>query len=268
MPCSAGCRLTWWPPAPFWRCWRRPSAAEPVFPPGLRIGLEPPGDLKPSTRFAGFEDPDRKVAITILDLPAGAYAETRTRGQCQEPARPHRREAGELLVPQRHRAADHRPSPGQRRHAAQMDSAGGGAAPTRTSTALINVEVPEAARAVYSDAVDPQGAGQRHLPAAADPGATRPAAVQARRPGRLPGDEGASPGGVILTDGPSQRPEQAALHDRLGRPRRAGAARRPRQVCARPAVASAAARHQPQSADAMRIGGLPGFEIRAQARRA
>ena len=49
--------------------------AEPVFPPGLRIGLVPPGDLKPSTRFPGFEDIDRKVTVTIFDLPAGAYAE-------------------------------------------------------------------------------------------------------------------------------------------------------------------------------------------------
>src|ERR1700690_2762847 len=48
---------------------------EPVFPPGSRIGLEPPGDLKPSTRFPGFEDIDRKAAVTILELPANAYAE-------------------------------------------------------------------------------------------------------------------------------------------------------------------------------------------------
>ncbi len=48
-------------------------AAGPVFPPGLRIGLEPPGDFTVSPRFAGFEDPARKAVITILDLPARAY---------------------------------------------------------------------------------------------------------------------------------------------------------------------------------------------------
>jgi hypothetical protein len=47
--------------------------AATVFPPGLRIGLEPPGDLRLSTRFPGFEDADRKVAVTIFDLPAAAY---------------------------------------------------------------------------------------------------------------------------------------------------------------------------------------------------
>jgi hypothetical protein len=49
------------------------AAAEPVFPPGLRIGLEPPGDMTVSKRFAGFEDEGRMAAITILDLPARAF---------------------------------------------------------------------------------------------------------------------------------------------------------------------------------------------------
>jgi hypothetical protein len=48
-------------------------AAEPVFPPGLRIGLEPPGDFTISSRLAGFEDTGRGAVITILDLPARAY---------------------------------------------------------------------------------------------------------------------------------------------------------------------------------------------------
>ena len=47
--------------------------AEPIFPPGLRIGLEPPGDMKLATQFPGFEDSKRKAVIAILDLPASAY---------------------------------------------------------------------------------------------------------------------------------------------------------------------------------------------------
>lgn len=50
-----------------------PAAAEPAFPPGLRIGLEPPGDFVVSKRFGGFEDAKRNAAIIILDLPARAY---------------------------------------------------------------------------------------------------------------------------------------------------------------------------------------------------
>ncbi len=49
------------------------AAATPVFPPGSRIGLEPPGDLKLSKKFPGFEDSARSVVITILDLPGPAY---------------------------------------------------------------------------------------------------------------------------------------------------------------------------------------------------
>ena len=47
--------------------------AEPIFPPGLRIGLVPPGDFTISSRLAGFEDTGRGAVITILDLPARAY---------------------------------------------------------------------------------------------------------------------------------------------------------------------------------------------------
>ena len=52
--------------------------SEPVYPPGSRVGLEVPGDLKPSTRIPGFEDTERKVSISILDLPASAYFELET----------------------------------------------------------------------------------------------------------------------------------------------------------------------------------------------
>src|ERR1051325_11085147 len=48
-------------------------AAEPVFPKGSAIGLSSPGDLKPSTHFMGFEDPDRKVGISMLQMPIAAY---------------------------------------------------------------------------------------------------------------------------------------------------------------------------------------------------
>jgi hypothetical protein len=49
------------------------AAAAPVFPAGSRIGLEPPGDIKLSRKFPGFEDSTRNVAITILDLPESTY---------------------------------------------------------------------------------------------------------------------------------------------------------------------------------------------------
>jgi hypothetical protein len=47
--------------------------AAPAFPPASRVGLEVPADLKLSSRFPGFEDVDRKVAVEVLNLPSGGY---------------------------------------------------------------------------------------------------------------------------------------------------------------------------------------------------
>jgi hypothetical protein len=47
------------------------AGAGPVFPKGVRIA--PPGDFKPSTHFPGFEDPDRDARISILELPLPAF---------------------------------------------------------------------------------------------------------------------------------------------------------------------------------------------------
>lgn len=53
-----------------------PAVADPAYPPGMRVGLElPGGDLKPSSQFPGFTDDARKVSIGILELPGRAYEE-------------------------------------------------------------------------------------------------------------------------------------------------------------------------------------------------
>jgi hypothetical protein len=48
-------------------------AADPVFPPGSRVGLVPPAGFTVSKDFAGFEDRDHKAAILLAELPAEAY---------------------------------------------------------------------------------------------------------------------------------------------------------------------------------------------------
>ena len=50
-------------------------AAEPVFPPGSRIGLVPPAGMVTSNLFAGFTDPADNAAIVFTTLPAAAYAQ-------------------------------------------------------------------------------------------------------------------------------------------------------------------------------------------------
>jgi hypothetical protein len=50
-------------------------AADPVFPPGVRIGLTPLVGLSPSKKFVGFETEDQSVKVLVAELPAEAYGE-------------------------------------------------------------------------------------------------------------------------------------------------------------------------------------------------
>jgi hypothetical protein len=50
-------------------------AADPIFPPGSRVGLVPPPGMVASNTFDGFADPTRDAAILITVLPAAAYAQ-------------------------------------------------------------------------------------------------------------------------------------------------------------------------------------------------
>jgi hypothetical protein len=51
------------------------SAADVVFPPGLRIGIVPIQGLAASTTFQGFETADHSVKVLMVELPAAAFAE-------------------------------------------------------------------------------------------------------------------------------------------------------------------------------------------------
>jgi hypothetical protein len=51
------------------------SAADAVFPPGVRVGIAPLVGLAPAKTFAGFETEDQSVKVLIAELPAGAYGE-------------------------------------------------------------------------------------------------------------------------------------------------------------------------------------------------
>src|SRR5437667_20930 len=51
------------------------SAADPVFPPGARVGMTPLVGLNKARTFIGFETEDHGVKVLIADLPAEAYGE-------------------------------------------------------------------------------------------------------------------------------------------------------------------------------------------------
>jgi len=51
------------------------AAAEPVFPPGSRVGMTPLVGLNPAKNFAGFETEDQSVKVLVAELPPEAYGE-------------------------------------------------------------------------------------------------------------------------------------------------------------------------------------------------
>jgi len=50
-------------------------AADPVFPPGARVGMTPLVGLNKAKAFTGFETEDKGVKVLVTDLPAEAYGE-------------------------------------------------------------------------------------------------------------------------------------------------------------------------------------------------
>src|SRR3954468_18984414 len=50
-------------------------AADPVFPPGARVGMTPLVGLAKAKSFVGFETEDQGVKVLVTDLPAEAYGE-------------------------------------------------------------------------------------------------------------------------------------------------------------------------------------------------
>jgi hypothetical protein len=50
-------------------------AADPVFPPGMRVGLTPLVGLSRAKSFIGFETEDQGVKVLVTELPAEAYGE-------------------------------------------------------------------------------------------------------------------------------------------------------------------------------------------------
>jgi len=240
-------------------------AAEAVFPPGLRIGLEPPGNLKPSARFPGFEDADRKVAITIFDLPAKAYADIAQAAQAQgqggltdvKQENFSFRAGSGTLISARAQLNDVKLRKWILLAAADAD---------KDLAVLISVEVPDAALSVYSDAV-----------------VRRALASVTFRPTPIEEQLGLMPfklnqlagfrvvkvlpaGAVILTEGPSDfidNQPYVTVSIGTGSPEQADE----RAKFARNLLSSTPMRDLSlRSADAMRIGGAPGFEIRAQAK--
>jgi len=241
------------------------AIAEPVFPPGSRVGLEPPTGMSPSTRFPGFEDTARSVTIAILDLPASAYHElenaafNKIQPDLEEPKResfPFDSGIGFLIsgIAHKNGAVLHRWS--------LLAQAVGSS--VQNLTALINVEVPESALSVYSDAVIRKALASVTF---------RPAPIKEQLSlmpfqfGDLAGFRVVQvlpTGSVILADETADNTGPQAfmvVSVERGGPAEAG----DRGRFARDLMTTAPVRDLAlQSAEPMRIGGAAGHEIRAQ----
>ncbi|MFN3658471.1 MAG: hypothetical protein ACK4UO_14565 [Pseudolabrys sp.] len=247
--------------------WAGQALAEPVFPTGLRIGLEPPADARVSTQFPGFEDPERKVKIGMLDLPAGAYE--RLAATAYAPNQPGMtdvtREAFPfasgigLLVRGR---GEHEGVAVTKWYLLATAVAG----PVQNLTVLINVEVPDAASAVYTDAVVRKALASVTF---------RPAPIQEQlslmpfKLGELAGFrvlQVLPAGGVILIDGPGEDiNKQPYVIVSIGGGSPSDTNDRAR--LARDVLNGAPLRELTQrSSEPMRIGGFQGHEIRATAK--
>jgi hypothetical protein len=242
------------------------AAAEPVFPPGIRVGLEPAAGLKVSTRFPGFEDAERDVQVSILDLPAAAYDQmlraTFSADQAgltgvKRESFPFKNGVGYLLSAQATEAGA-----AVRRFFLIATPIVGN---ERDLVTVIKVGVPAKARAVYSDAVI------RKMLASLTFRQISVDEQLAQLPFKLEDRAGfrvfqvMREGGVILTEGPGDDlRKQPVLIVSAGPGAPASADERGR--FARELLSTAPLRDiTVQLAEPMRIGGGPGYEIRAQA---
>lgn len=241
-----------------------PAAAQTRYPPGLRVGLTVPGDLKPSSRFSGFEDEDRKVAIAILDMPVAALEglERSAYADAQGKVENLKREAfpfeNGIAVLVSGIASEN----GAKVHKWFL-VASSATGPVRDLATLVSVEVPEAALSVYSDAV---------IRDALRSVTFRPAPIQEQLsllPFRINDIAGfrvmqVLPGGVIMIDGVeddiTSRPYVIVAIGR-GNPEPADRGRFAADLLSQAPLRNL----QMQSSEALRISNGAGHEIRAQA---
>ena len=125
-------------------------AADATYPPGSRIGLAPPPGMATSKSFFGYEDPDNSAAIILLALPAQAYPDLdksvtadalKRQGVTLET-----REDVPLAVGKAFLVTGHQEVENNLVHKWIL------VAGSSALTALVTVQIPDAAKTVYPDA--------------------------------------------------------------------------------------------------------------------
>jgi hypothetical protein len=191
-------------------------AADVVYPPGSRIGLAPPPGLATSKTFFGYEDPDNNVAMMVVALPVQAYADLdramnaealKRQGVTFETREPLALASGQAFL-----------VVGRQEVEKTQVTKWFLVASSPTLTALVTMQVPDAAKALYPDAA---------IRAALTTLAIRPAVPIEEQLGLVPFkvDElagfriaGVIPGrAVMLSDAPADRagPPEAATEPHI-----------------------------------------------------
>jgi hypothetical protein len=241
------------------------DAAEVSYPPGSRIGLVPPTGMVASKNFFGFEDPTSSAAIAVVSLPAEAFAALdgsmnagalKRQGLTLE-----KREALSLSTGKAFLVVGRQEIENIKVRKWVLVGA------TQDLTALVTVQVPEAARPLYPDAA---------IRAALETLAIRASVPIEEQLGLLPfklGDlagfrvEGVIPGrAVVLTDtsGAAGQPAQIFINVAPGGPEQTSQ----REAFARDVFAAVPNIRDVRisTAEPLRIIGHPGHQIMAQGR--
>ena len=245
------------------------ATAQPVFPPASPIGFEPAAGLKLADRFPGFEDPDRKAIVSIIDLPAARYEEVLNTAFAEAPpglrnvtreSFPYQSGIGYLLT------AD-ATEEGIEWRRFYLIAIPFGAPADAQFVAFVKVGVPQAAREVYSDETVRRMLASmtfREVPVEEQLGQLpyQLSELSGFRVARAAG------GAAFLIDGAgSDMNRHPYMVVSVGSGATANAEERAR--AARNLLAAAPLRDITiQSAESMRLSNSPAYEIRAQAQNA
>ena len=124
----------------------RALAADPVFPPGARVGMTPLVGLVPAKTFSGFTTEDQGVKVLVAELPVSAYNDVTNGFKTNQPGgpaiKPESLETGAGTA--YYTAETVKNASGVFRHYSMILSGG-------TFSGYVDVQVPENATRIYSD---------------------------------------------------------------------------------------------------------------------
>jgi hypothetical protein len=243
------------------------GAADATFPIGSRLGLVPPPGLEPAKSFPGFEDVQNGVFLRLIALPAEAFAEIektmtndalKKQGMTAEKRESLALQSGNAILA-----------------IVRQDTAAGRIrkwlliAPIGNLTALVSLEMPAKPPAAYTDSV---------IRAALTSLASRPVVPPDEQLALVPFKVSDTAGfrlvqvvpgvAVQFTDGPKDVVEAAEQAHLVIAAAPGGPDARDRDQFSRDAMRGFPGMKELRvvSAEPMRIGGQPGYEVRALAK--